>query len=212
MENIHVAELEACLLDAVKQHVTVQMGAMMSSHIHDDYRFFTLRLFNNRFWLNNRLWLNARSGLWRRRCRFRLRLFYRLRLLHWLWLMHWLCRLLHRLLLYRLWRNGLLLHRLLRRMTNRFFHWRRRWLARLGRGIRWLILVLRSAGSFMLSMRCAGRSIDPMNTNFTHAVVVKTVDVVFNVIVFATGLHALQWTIAKHRGTLFTAGPETMYQ
>lgn len=64
----------------------------------------------------------------------------------------------------------------------------------------------------MLPMSRAGRSIDPMNTNFTHAVVVASVDVIFTVIVITTGLHALQWAIAKHRGTLFTAGPETMYQ
>lgn len=55
-------------------------------------------------------------------------------------------------------------------------------------------------------------SIDPMNTNFTHAVVIAAVDVIFTFIVVTTGLHALQWAIAKHRGTLFTAGPETMYQ
>ncbi len=66
--------------------------------------------------------------------------------------------------------------------------------------------------SFMLPMSRAGRSIDPMNTNFTHAVIVASIDVIFTVIVVTTGLHALQWAIAKHRGTLFTAGPETMYQ
>jgi hypothetical protein len=61
-------------------------------------------------------------------------------------------------------------------------------------------------------MACAGRSIDPMNANFTHAVVFAIVDVVFTVIFVTTGLHALQWAIAKHRRTFFTAGPETMYQ
>ena len=64
----------------------------------------------------------------------------------------------------------------------------------------------------MLPMAYAGRSIDPMNTNVTHAVTVASIDVIFTVIVVTTGLHALQWAIAKHRGTLFTAGPETMYQ
>ncbi len=64
----------------------------------------------------------------------------------------------------------------------------------------------------MLPMSRAGRSIDLMNTNFTHAVVIAIADVIFTVIVVTTGLHALQWAIAKHRRTLFTAGPETMYQ
>ncbi|GFZ53465.1 hypothetical protein ENTKAS01_09890 [Enterobacter sp. AS-1] len=64
----------------------------------------------------------------------------------------------------------------------------------------------------MLPMASAGRSIDTMNTNFTHAVVVAAVDVIFTVIVVTTGLHALQWAIAEHRRALFTAGPETMYQ
>jgi hypothetical protein len=64
----------------------------------------------------------------------------------------------------------------------------------------------------MLPMACAGRSTDPMNTDFTHAVVVKSFDVVFAVIVISTGLHALQWAIAKHRRALFTAGPKTMHQ
>jgi hypothetical protein len=121
--------------------------------------------------------------------------------------------LLHRLLLNRLWRSRLLIDRLLRRLAHRFFHRLRRWLARLCRSIRRLILVLRRlTRGFMLPMSRAGRSIDPMNTNFTHAVVVASVDVIFTVIVITTGLHALQWAIAKHRGTLFTAGPETMYQ
>jgi hypothetical protein len=177
----------------------------MRGHVHDDHRFFTLRLFNNRFRLDDRLWLNvrSRSGLRRRLYMNRLLRLLRRLLLH---------GLLHRLLLNRLWRSGLLLDRRLRRLTYRFFHWLRRWLARLGRGIRRLILVLRSAGGFMLPMSRAGRSIDPMNTNFTHAVVVATGDVIFSVIIITTGLHALQWAIAKHRGTLFTAGPETMYQ
>ncbi|STQ10193.1 Uncharacterised protein [Enterobacter cloacae] len=60
MENIHVAKLEASLLNTVKQHVTVQMAAVMGGHVHDDHRFFTLRFFNNRFWLYNGLWLNLR--------------------------------------------------------------------------------------------------------------------------------------------------------
>jgi hypothetical protein len=128
-------------------------------------------------------------------------------------------RLVNRLLrLYRLWLHRLLhgrlmMYRLLRRLTHRFFRRLRRLWARLSRGIRWLILVLRRlTRGFMLPMSCAGRSIDPMNTNFAHAVIVVLIDVVFTVIVITTGLHALQWAIAKHRRTLFTAGPETMYQ
>ena len=61
MENIHVAKLEASLLNTVKQHVTVQMAAVMGGHVHDDHRFFTLRFFNNRFWLYNGLRLNVRG-------------------------------------------------------------------------------------------------------------------------------------------------------
>ncbi|MNR64836.1 hypothetical protein D3C85_1876220 [compost metagenome] len=65
----------------------------------------------------------------------------------------------------------------------------------------------------MLPMTCSRRScIDPMNADFTHAFVVGIFDVVITVIVVTTGLHALQWAIAKHRGAFFTAGPETMYQ
>ena len=134
-----------------------------------------------------------------------LRLLYRLCRL----LLH---RLLHRLLLNRLRCSWLLMDRLLRRLAHRLFYRLRRVLARLSRSIRRLILVLRWTGGFMLPMSRAGRSIDPMNTNFTHAVVVDAIDVIFTVIVVTTGLHALQWAIAKHRGTLFTAGPETMYQ
>ena len=134
-----------------------------------------------------------------------LRLLYRLRGL----LLH---RLLHGLRLNRLWRSRLLMDRLLRRLAHRLFYRLRRLLARLSRGVRRLILVLRRTGGFMLPMSRAGRSIDPMNTNFTHAVVIAAVDVIFTVIVVTTGLHALQWAIAKHRRTLFTAGPETMYQ
>jgi hypothetical protein len=206
MENVHIAKLEACLLNTVKQHVTVEMATVMRGHVHDDYRFFTLRFFNNRLWLYNGLRLNVwgRSGLRRRLYVNRLlRLLYRLSRL----LLHGL---LHRLLLNRLGR--LLIDRLLRRLAHRLFHRLRRWLARLCRSIRRLILVLRRTRRFMLPMACAGRSIDPMNTNFTHAVVIAAVDVIFTVIVVTTGLHALQWAIAKHRGTLFTAGPETMYQ
>ncbi|BEU79746.1 hypothetical protein EAG21025_30590 [Enterobacter asburiae] len=208
MENVHIAKLESCLLNTVEQHVTVEMAAVMRGHVHDDHRFFTLRFFNNRLWLYNGLRLNVRG---RSRLRRRLyvnrllRLLYRLsRLL--------LYGLLHRLLLNRLWRSRLLIDRLLRRLAHRLFHRLRRWLARLCRSIRRLILVLRRTRRFMLPMACAGRSIDPMNTNFTHAVVIAAVDVIFTVIVVTTGLHALQWAIAKHRGTLFTAGPETMYQ
>ncbi|BCT19990.1 hypothetical protein R2TS_31620 [Enterobacter asburiae] len=184
----------------------------MRGHVHDDHRFFTLRFFNNRLWFYNGLRLNvwSRSRLRRRLYVNRLlRLLYRLSRLLLHGLLH---RLLHRLLLNRLWRSRLLIDRLLRRLAHRFFHRLRRWLARLCRSIRRLILVLRRTRRFMLPMACAGRSIDPMNTNFTHAVVIAAVDVIFTVIVVTTGLHALQWAIAKHRGTLFTAGPETMYQ
>ncbi|BCT15300.1 hypothetical protein R1TS_33280 [Enterobacter cloacae] len=208
MEDIHITKLEAGLLNAVQQYVTVQMAAVMGGHVHDDHRFFTLRFFNNRLWLYNGLRLNVRgrSGLRRRLNMNRLlRLMYRLRRL----LLH---RLLHGLLLNRLWRRRLLIDRLLRRLAHRFFHRLWRWLARLCRSIRRLILVLRRTRCFMLPMAYAGRSIDPMNTNFTHAVIVASIDVIFTVIVVTTGLHALQWAIAKHRGTLFTAGPETMYQ
>ncbi|GLH26665.1 hypothetical protein ENT52713_40610 [Enterobacter sp. 200527-13] len=182
---------------------------MMRSHVHDDDRFFTLRFFNNRFWLNHGLWFNERG---RRRLRCRLHVNRLLRLVYRLCRLLWR-RLLHRLLLNRLWRSRLLMDRLLRRLTHRLFSRLRRLLARLCRSIRRLILVLRRlTRGFMLPMSRAGRSIDPMNTNFTHAVVVASVDVIFTVIVITTGLHALQWAIAKHRGTLFTAGPETMYQ
>lgn len=144
MENIHVAKLEASLLNTVKQHVTVQMAAVMGGHVHDDHRFFTLRFFNNRFWLYNGLWLNlrCRGWLW---CRLRLnrllrRLLYRLSRLR-------LYRLLHGLLWNRLRRSWLLLNRLLLRLTHRLFHRLRRRLARLCRSIRRLILVLRSTGA-----------------------------------------------------------------
>jgi hypothetical protein len=180
----------------------------MRGHVHDDHRFFTLRFFNNRFWLCYWFWLNmlcwSRLRRWLHMNRL-LRLLYRLRGL----LLH---RLLHGLRLNRLWRSRLLMDRLLRRLAHRLFYRLRRLLARLSRGVRRLILVLRRTGGFMLPMSRAGRSIDPMNTNFTHAVIVATVDVIFNVIVITTGLHALQWAIAEHRRTLFTAGPETMYQ
>jgi hypothetical protein len=179
---------------------------MMRGHVHDNNRLFTLRFLNNGLWLSYRLRLNVRRwrGLRRRLNLDRLlrRLLNRLRL----WLLHRLW------LLNRLVRCRLLVNRLLRRLTHRLFHGLRRWLARLCRSIRRLILVLRSAGGFMLPMCCAGRSIDPMNTNFTHAVVVASDDVVFYVIVITTGLHALQWAIAKHRRALFTTGPETMHQ
>jgi hypothetical protein len=208
MENIHIAKLEACLLNTVQQYVTVKMAAVMRGHVHDDHRFFTLRFFNNRFRLDNGLRLNVRGRSGLRRWLHVNRL---------LRLLYWLCRLLlhrlwRRLLLSRLWRSRLLMDRLLRRLAHRLFYRLRRVLARLCRSIRRLILVLRRTGGFMLPMGRAGRSIDPMNTNFTHAVVVAAIDVIFTVIVVTTGLHALQWAIAKHRGTLFTAGPETMYQ
>jgi hypothetical protein len=62
-------------------------------------------------------------------------------------------------------------------------------------------------------MACGRRSsIDAMNAHFTHAFVVVIVNDVIAIIVVTTGLHALQWAIAKHRGAFFTAGPETMYQ
>lgn len=143
MENIHVAKLEACMLNTVKQHVTVEMATVMRGHVHDDHRFFTLRFFNNRFWLCYRFWLNmlcwSRLRRWLHMNRL-LRLLYRLRGL----LLH---RLLHGLRLNRLWRSRLLMDRLLRRLAHRLFYRLRRLLARLSRGVRRLILVLRRTGA-----------------------------------------------------------------
>jgi len=181
MENIHVAKLEASLLNAVKQNVAIQVSAVMGAHVHDDHGFFALWFFNDRRFFYNRFWLNVLNGrgLWRR---LRLSVLNRLLLngllyglLHRLWrglqyrLLH---RRLNRLLMYGLLR---LAHRLFNRLWSRLR-------TRLCRSIRRLILVLRRARCIMLPMTRDGRSIDPMNANFTHAVV-AIVDVVFNAIV-----------------------------
>jgi hypothetical protein len=64
---------------------------------------------------------------------------------------------------------------------------------------------------FMLPMHAIRGVIDPMNANFTHAFNIVIKVVVLRLFVIAR-LHTFQWAIAKHRGTFFTAGPETMYQ
>jgi hypothetical protein len=97
---------------------------------------------------------------------------------------------LRRLLPYRLFRTHRLLHLTL---------------------VRRLILVLRLTRCFMLPMHAIRGVVDPMNANFTYAFNIVIKVVVLRLFVIAR-LHTFQWAIAKHRGTFFTAGPETMYQ
>ena len=201
MENIHVAKLESGLLNAIEQHFTVKLAAMMGGDVHDDHRFFTLRLFRGWCFFNDglRLWLDhgfcRLESLWRRlRCSrlngLNLRrgglLLNRLRLMHrllWRRLMHWLR--LSGLLRRRLW----LVYRLLRRTLGmlRLYRHFRRWLnrlTRLCRRIRRLVLVLRRlARSFML-LRVARGMIHAVNTNFTHAFVCFDIIVIRVVVAF----------------------------
>ncbi|VDR25533.1 Uncharacterised protein [Raoultella terrigena] len=76
--------------------------------------------------------------------------------------------------------------------------------------VRRLILVLRRlTRCLLLPMMSIWGVVNPVNANFTYAIVIKVI--AFRLFVIAR-LHTFQWAIAKHRGTFFTAGPETVYQ
>lgn len=240
MVNIHVTKHKAGLLNAVAQQFAVDERPLMRGNAENDNRFFALsfyrlwrfgsrrlrfwrglrscyRLLSNRLRLSNSRLMRLRSGLCGLRCRDWLLILRRNGLLRrGMWLMHRcvvlrLCGLLYRslmlMLMHRLLAHGLLmrLNRLANRlvMTHRLLHLT---------FIRRLILVLRClTGSVMLpGIHVLGR-VHPMNANFTYAFNIVIKVIVLRLFVIAR-LHTFQWAIAKHRGTFFTAGPETVYQ
>ena len=79
--------------------------------------------------------------------------------------------------------------------------------------VRRLVLVLRRrlTRCFLLPMHAIWGVVNPVNANFTYAFNIVIKVIVLRLFVIAR-LHTFQWAIAKHRGTFFTAGPETVYQ
>jgi hypothetical protein len=98
--------------------------------------------------------------------------------------------------------SGLLPYRLFR--THRLLHLTL---------VRRLVLVLRRrlTRCFLLPMHAIWGVVNPVNANFTYAFNIVIKVIVLRLFVIAR-LHTFQWAIAKHRGTFFTAGPETVYQ
>lgn len=195
VEDIHVAEFKARLLDTVEQDVAIQFATVMSGNVHDDYRFFTLRFFwrrgrrffYHRFWLRLCYWLSRLECLRGRLRRWRSGLLNRLYLRR-----GSLLRLRRRLLRRGLRLNGLLrgrlrLNRLYRTRSvlrrHRRVRRRRDRLTRLRRRIRRLVLVLRRLARGFMLLRAAGGMIHAVNTNFTHAFV--SVDIVVKRLIVA---------------------------
>ena len=241
MENIHIAKLKAGLLDAVDQQFAIKLRTVMRGDVHHDDRLFALfrlrrggrllrfsgwrfrgrlrlrrgRLLNRRRLLSNRLWdwcrlLSYRLlRSWLHRLlilrRYRLRLMDRLRWMYRLSRGNMMRRLGLRLRSNRLLRARHVRRRLMNRLvlTHRLLHLTL---------VRRLILVLRRLTRCFLLPICAVRGvINPVNANFTYAFNIVIKVIAFRCFIVAR-LHTFQWAIAEHRGTLFTAGPETMYQ
>ena len=105
MVNIHIAKDEARLLNAVKKQFTIQLATVMRRDVHNDHRFFALRLIRD----------------WRRFIyRFRLRCRYGFRNLE--SLLRWLGRWLRRLRSWRYLRNNWLFRL---RLVGRLLNWLR---------------------------------------------------------------------------------------